>query len=73
MAKPAQSVNKVSREGARIEKKRTIRQHCSMTPASVEAGAGLLFSSLLLYHSKYMQIIRSVIGPRTNKAINTIF
>ena len=41
-----------------------------MTPASAEAEAGLFFSSLLLYHFKYMQIIRSVLGERTNKAIN---
>ena len=39
---------------ARIEKK-TIRQHYNMTPASAEAEAGLFFSSLLLYHSKYIQ------------------
>jgi hypothetical protein len=47
-AKTAQSVNRISREGARIEKK-TIRQHYDMTPDSAEAEAGLFFSSLLLY------------------------
>ena len=43
MTKPAQSVNRFSRAGVRIKKKKTIRQHCSMTPASSEAEAGLLF------------------------------
>jgi hypothetical protein len=80
LTKPAQSVNRVSREGVGIEKKKTIRQHYnmtpirqhynlipirqhySMTPTSAKAKAGLFFSSLLLYHSKYMQRIRSAIG-----------
>lgn len=70
MTKPAQSVNRVSRKGARIEKKKTIRQHYN-SPASAEAEAGLLFSSLLLYHLKDMQIM-SVLGQKTNKAINNV-
>ena len=41
-----------------------------MTPANAEAEAGLFFSSMLLYHFKYMQRIRSVLGQGTNKAIN---
>ena len=65
--KPAPPLNGFSREGARIKKKR-IRQHHSMTPACFEADTGLFFSSLLLYHSKYMQRIRSVLGQGTNKA-----
>jgi hypothetical protein len=70
----SQSVNRFSREGVRIKKKKMIRQHCSMTPASSEAEAGLFFfPSLLLYHySKYMQRIRSVLGHGTNNAINKV-
>jgi hypothetical protein len=56
VTKPAQSINSVSRVGARIEKKRTIR-HYNMTPASSEAEVGLFFYSLLLYHSKNVQRI----------------
>jgi len=41
-----------------------------MTPASAEAEVDF-FSSLLLYHFKYMQRIRSVLGHGTDKAINT--
>jgi hypothetical protein len=37
-----------------------------MTPAIVEAEVGLFFSSLLLYNSKYIQRIRSVLGQGTN-------
>lgn len=58
MTKPAQSDNSVSREGVRMERKKTIRQHCSKTPASAEAG--LSFSSQLLYHPRYLQRIGSV-------------
>jgi hypothetical protein len=32
MTKPAQSANKVSREGLRIEKKKTMKQNYDMTP-----------------------------------------
>jgi hypothetical protein len=38
------------------------RQHCSMTPAGSEAESGLFFPSQLLYHFKYIQKIRSVLG-----------
>jgi hypothetical protein len=55
LTKPAQSVNRVSRERVGIEKKKTIRQHCSMTPASAEAEVDLFFSSLLLYHPRYIK------------------
>jgi hypothetical protein len=44
MTKPAQSVNRVSREGVRTEKKKTRRQHYNLTPASAEGEAGLFFS-----------------------------
>jgi hypothetical protein len=71
LTKPAQSVHGVSREGARIIKKKTIRQYYNMTSASAEAEAGLFFSSLLLYYLNYMQRIRSVLGQGTNKTINT--
>ena len=57
----AQSVNRISREGGRIEKK-TIRQHYNMTPASAEAEVGLSFSSLL----------RSVLGQGIHKLINKV-
>jgi hypothetical protein len=67
----AQSVNRISREGGRIEKK-TIRQHYNMTPASAEAEVGLSFSSLLLYHFKYKPIIRSVLGQGIHKLINKV-
>jgi hypothetical protein len=70
-SKQASSVSQtVSREGRRIEKKKTIRQHYNVTPASTEAETCLFFSSLLLYNSKYMQRIRSVHSQGTNKAIN---
>jgi hypothetical protein len=69
VTKLAKSVNWVSREGTRIEKKKTIGQHYNMTSAIAEAEAGLSFSSLPLYHSKHMQRIRSVLGQGTNKAI----
>lgn len=48
LTKPAQSVNRFSRAVVRIKKKKTIRQHCSVTSASSEAEAGLFFPSLLL-------------------------
>ena len=70
MTKPAQSVNRVSREGVRIEKKKTIRLNTTQTCA--EAEVGLFFSSLFLCHSKYMQRIRSVFSQGTNKAINKV-
>ena len=59
----AQSVNRVSREGGRIEKK-TIRQHYNMTPASAEAEANLFSSS-------HMPIIRSVLGQGIQKLIKS--
>ena len=75
MTKPAQSVNRVSREGVRIEKKKTIRQHYNMTPASAEAEVGLFFPSQPLNHSRYVQRTGSVLDQRqscqgSNKAIN---
>jgi hypothetical protein len=51
LTKPAQSVSRVSRKGMRI--KEDNRQHYGMTPA--RAQVGLLFSSLLLYHSRHIQ------------------
>jgi hypothetical protein len=39
MSKPAQSANRVSREGGRTEKTETIRQHYNMAPASAAAEA----------------------------------
>ena len=68
----AQSVNRISREGGRIEKKKTVRHHYNMTPACAEAEAGLFPSSLLLDHFKYMQIIRSVLGQGIHKLINKV-
>ena len=53
----------------RIEKKKGNRQHYNIIPGSAEAESGVFFSSLLLYHSKYMQIIRSVLGQGPNKEI----
>jgi hypothetical protein len=55
-----------------IEKTMTIRQHYSMTLSSAKAEVDSLFSSLLLYQSKYMQRIKSVLGQGTNKAINKV-
>jgi hypothetical protein len=45
VTKPSQSVNRVSREGVRIKKKKkkTIRQHYNMILPSAEADAGLFF------------------------------
>ena len=54
----------------KIEQKKKIRQCYNVTPATAETEAGLFFSSLLLYHSKYMQRIRSVLGQRTERVIN---
>ena len=71
MTKPAQSVNRFSRQERGVKRKETIRQHCSLTPASSEAEAGLFFTNLLLYHFNYMQVIRSVLGWGTSKTINT--
>jgi hypothetical protein len=39
ITKPAQSVNRVSREGVRTENKKTARQHYNRTPASAEVEA----------------------------------
>ena len=36
VTKPAQSVNRFSSAGVRIEKKEIIRQNCSMTPVNSE-------------------------------------
>jgi hypothetical protein len=44
-----------------------------MTPTSAEAESGHSpppTPTLLLYHSKHMQRIRSILGQGTNKAIN---
>ena len=68
---PSQSVNRFSRAGARVKKKKTIR-HYSMTPASSEAEADLFLPSLLLYHFNYMQAIRPVLCWGTNTALNTV-
>lgn len=54
-SKPAQSVNRFSRAGVRIEKKKKDRQNYNTTPASSEAEADVSFSNLLLYHSNYKQ------------------
>ena len=43
MAKPAHSVDRVSREGVWTEKEKTIGQHYNMTPVSAAAEAGLFF------------------------------
>lgn len=72
MTQPAQSVNRFSGAGARIKKKtknkqKTIRQHWSMIPASFEAEEGFLFSSLLLYHFKYMQNNKIRSGSRNKQ------
>jgi hypothetical protein len=47
--KPAQSANRVSREGGRVEKKKTTRQHYSRTPARAEAEGGLFFFLVCFY------------------------
>ena len=39
-----------------------------MTPASTEAEAALFFPSLLLYHSRYMQRIGSVLRSKTKES-----
>lgn len=65
LTKPAQSVNRVSGKGGRMKEK-NIRQHYSMTPASTEASS--FFPKLILYHSKYMQRIGSVLDQGTSKA-----
>ena len=61
-----------SMEEVRIENTKANRQNYNITPASAEAEAGVFFSSLILYYSKYLQIIRSVLGQGTNKAINKV-
>jgi len=68
VTKPAQSVDRLSREGIRIEKKKkTIRQNYSMIPASAEAEAALIFFSLLLYESRYIQRIKSILRSKQGK------
>lgn len=47
----ASSVNRVSREGVWTEKKKTIRQHCNMTPASVEVEVGLFFFPVSFFYT----------------------
>ena len=42
-----------------------------MTPNSSEAERGLFFSQSFIPFFKYMQIMRSVLGQGTNKALNT--
>ena len=37
------------------KQQQTIRQNYNMTPASAETESALFFSSLLLYHSRYIQ------------------
>jgi hypothetical protein len=60
MTKPTQSVNRFSSAGVRIEKKKkTVRQHCSMTPVNSETEGKFNFPNLLLYHFNYMQILRA--------------
>jgi hypothetical protein len=71
VTKAAQSTGSQGREGGGIEKKKAIRQHYNMIPASAESEEGLFFSSPLLYHSRYIQSIRSVLGQGTNKAIKS--
>lgn len=61
--KPARSVSRFSRAGGRGLMKKTIRQHCSMTPASAEVRLRrVCFSQSDLHHSNYMQVLRSVLG-----------
>ena len=60
-----------------LNEKKTIRQHCSLAPASSEAEAGLFFPYLLLCHFNYMQVIRASSTIDTNsqgasKAINKV-
>jgi hypothetical protein len=59
--------------GSEDWKEKDIRQHYNMTPASAEAEVGLSISSLLLYHSRYIQRMWSVLrhkqsSQETNKA-----
>ena len=54
VTKPAQSVIRVSREGVRIKKEKTVRQYQSTTPTSAEES--LLFPKQLLYHSKCQHV-----------------
>jgi hypothetical protein len=74
---PSQLNQSTGSQGREGELKRTIGQHYNRTPASASADAeaetGLFFSSLLLYHSRCMQRIGSVLDQRqssqgTNKA-----
>ena len=49
ITKPGQPVDRVSREGMKIEKKKTIRQNYNMTSASAEAEAALFFLPVCFY------------------------
>ena len=69
LTKSAQSVKRFSRAGQGLKRKKKIRQHCNMTPASSESG--LFFHNLHLYQFNYMQVLRSVLGWGTSKTINT--
>jgi hypothetical protein len=63
--KPAQSVNRVSRERVRIENEEKQLDKCIMTPVPTKAKADLFFPSLLLYHSSYIQKSWSVLRSKT--------
>jgi hypothetical protein len=54
-----------------LKRKKTIRQHWGMTPASSKAEAGLFFSSLLLYHFSLCKIIRSVLQGNKQNPLNS--
>ena len=43
LTKSAQSVNRFSRAGQGLKRKKKIRQHCNMTPASSETEEGVFF------------------------------
>jgi hypothetical protein len=68
VTKPTQSINRFSSTGVRLKKKKD-RQHCSVTPASSEAEAGLFFPNPLLYNFNYMQVLR-VSSSMRNKQDN---
>ena len=73
MTKPVQSVNRVSREGVRIRERKD--SQATLTQATAKAEEPWFFPSLLLYHSRDMQRIGSVLRLKTkqsNKVINTV-
>jgi hypothetical protein len=76
LTKPAQSVNWVSREGGRVEKRKKKKkqngQNNHRTPATTETEAALCLSSLPLYHSRCIQKPWSALRSKTKSSSKVV-